>query len=816
MAEKVTYRQKSWNQVILAMFLFVFTLLAASSSYASSDECQTLLTRKPGTRAYYIEKYQQTHKRAVQVPRFVDPIEEMQLSKGWTGELAPGVFDELLPEGVTLVGHRLREASGEGVVKLKSPGEYVVLRATVPWKGREVSMNIGLNLGSLLGNLGRKDKWLVGPEADAAIDWGHGGGTKSTGHHTAFDLINYFHRYNVAVVGMDQPWHAEGARIFFEGLDDYESFRAAFVKKYIHPDVPAINMGHSMGGIFADLFMRQSHKPEFKDVYAGYIAMAPVPDPLPGGSLEDKLAEDQRRWEEQQKPEVNLRISPEDRGLEERMIRENKVSPVAMMFAQQMDFFNDWSIPEHRGKEWKPILYIAGSRDSLTVGKEDLFEEYIRPLENAQLEFIDSGHLFFNIFREETGEMEVFARSREFIEQVIGKELVRNNNSSNIGPLIRAFQIYANDLSFREFIKDYKVQVERPTERFKEVKTRMEQIGRYAKFAAKFLSRVKQDPAYAGLNVDQSLEKERQRIRAALAEGSLKEAHESQLKDELAMLTPTNEGGDVLSHEEALALKDDLKEILARQYVPDGPMADEARKNIEARVNVSRELTQLEREEKKALDKKLAQLHYEKDVLLAKIEQGLNESAPKLLAEEHRALEDFLRNQLRPADLEVRDRGNEYFLQLIDQGRLTAENLEQFPDDLRDTYKKYSTLSDEYQDRLAEFKAKAMEEARVGRLGQELQDLVIEYSGQDGQSGLKQQIAETVDSIHEIEERVWELREQREELSRVYFQDIIPGYFEVSEVRLWDLLLQGHSGEVESILQQAMGRWKSDLRDTEG
>lgn len=390
--------------------------LVVDPAYGSSDLCEKLFTPAPGTLEYFtqLQKRRQQDPKNGQIPKFLNPIEEMTLAENWKGESGPALMQAFLPEGVTFISHQLRDSKGEGIVKDPGSGEFVMLRITMNWKGQEIGFNYSVPATFLAYNLRRKDKWLVGPEALAFIDWGHGGGTKTTGNHTSVGLMSHLFKFYVAVGGMDQPLHGEGIRHYFKDEREYLEFRMAVIKKYVHPDVPVIGVGHSKGGFVSDLMMRRSDDKglNLSSVYKGFISLSGVVDIKPGGTFEEKTWAERIADAEQKSPELASRIAPGDLKLSEGLARQDKISPLSMMFVQFLNLFYNWTKPDHGGSQYLPTLYIWGEADYLYVGKEKVIEEYISNLSNTQLltftpridfkgRVVPVGHLIFDHSRAE-------------------------------------------------------------------------------------------------------------------------------------------------------------------------------------------------------------------------------------------------------------------------------------------------------------------------------------------------------------------------------------------------------------------------------
>lgn len=390
-----------------AFMKILFVLALATPIFANADTpCgEALKFPEFSYERYAVIQKQKAAQNGVILPQFTDPNAEREAQKTWEGVEAPERFKELLPEGVTLVSHSLRKAD-PGFVKTAATGDAVILRVKMPYKGRYYSTNVVVPTSALAGNKNRTDKWLVGPDAAACIDWGHGGGTKDTGEHTAFGPLNYFLKYGIAVIGQAQPWHSEGDRDFTDTPDEYlTEIRQEFLKKFVHPSVKKFGVGHSLGGLYADMQWRRLGK---DSVYSGFVSLSGIPDDCPGCSPKQKMEAEKAREELQKLPEYQKRMATGDKALGIQLIKNSKISALSMFFTQFTEYAHDWNkiVPEENRL---PILYIWGEGDFLYVGAEELVKK-LRDLTNVQvvtygprLEYSgrveNMGHLIFDHWR---------------------------------------------------------------------------------------------------------------------------------------------------------------------------------------------------------------------------------------------------------------------------------------------------------------------------------------------------------------------------------------------------------------------------------
>lgn len=509
------------------LLLSVLLLVSGSKSYAQAFKCSSLFIEARQT----LSQLKATAKeRASQViaPKFNHPQQELMAAKTWNGVKGPELVQALLPDGIQLIDHALLGANEDGVVKTGT-GSMVHLRARIG----ETGTNIGVNINALKSNLNRDVKSLVRDNADAAIVFIHGGGTKTTGHHVAASLMSWMNVRNVDVISLDLPWHGEGARLSLESVKAYLELVRRFSQEYVAPSgKPVIFMGHSLGGVVADLYMRMY--PNDK-LFSAVVPLSTVADALPGATAEQKILQEALIAE---KNKTNVNIPAAERDLGEWLARQNKLSPTCGMFCQVLMFGLDWTFPKHKGDEYLPALYVIGEGDGLYQGYEQSFAENVAGLSKAQLKVVGQrrdlkdkdgklmtiGHLIFdhrprvdfaadlpeatkqsilngtikeaefNQLRqagqitmaaeykfEDLSDPETFVMLKNFIGQVIGKPLERSKADN--APLELVAQAYANNLVFREFAKTYVFQHMRATE-----KTTLlgEQMGKIQQMIRKF------------------------------------------------------------------------------------------------------------------------------------------------------------------------------------------------------------------------------------------------------------------------------------------------------------------------------------------
>lgn len=423
---------------------------------------------------------------------------DQKLYKEIKGEDAPGIFKELMVDGVRFVDHELYLNARKGIVKMADSGEFISMRADIPYKGKNLGTNIGLNKAFFLSNYQNKLKSLVTKDAKAVVIFMHGGGTKTTGHHVAAQLSNHLSSYDVDVISLDMPWHAEGPRDHFANADEFVGWMRAFIDKYIKESgKPVFLAGHSMGGEMANIYLRASGKND--NWVDGVISLSPPVDPVPEVTdARTKLSEIAKMWREielggtYKEDDAELavlaklkekfatagkqlnEIGNTDEGILDETTFQGKNNPIGVLFEQILTVANTWKLPEHKGDDYLPALFAWGKYDYLLSGKYyDYINQYIAPLSNVDLKLYGHretvggtiekiGHLIFDHYDlEKQDEIESFLDVRNFISKVIGKDLTispsnpGNNDVQMISTLIRE---YAISLDFRAFVDSAKIE----------------------------------------------------------------------------------------------------------------------------------------------------------------------------------------------------------------------------------------------------------------------------------------------------------------------------------------------------------------------
>ena len=372
-------------------------------------------------------------------PLFVDPKQEMQLSRSWNERPdTPELLTTVLPEGVSFIKYQQYQPETLTAVKLEAPGvvSVVMARAGYKYAGYDLHTNVAFSNRALWSNMSTEKNWLVGEDAKAAILHLHGGGTKSTGAHVGGTMISHFKDMDVDVVSVDLPWHAQGPREFMNIESDVRAL-SAFAKKYIPPHVPVFVSGHSWGSVFAEQLMMMTALPRsqfsfHKNLRGVIILSTAVIGPVAGKTLQERNKEYQERRER-----VNFtmqdQVAEVEAHLWKSIIADGKWSPMGGMYSTATILQLDQTLPYHRGKNYIPALVVVGKYDPLVyVGFEDLYN-YYGHLENVDFRLLDRlpyykdkkkpdapfkrvGHIIGDFLTEDKTENVQYALMREFIQ----------------------------------------------------------------------------------------------------------------------------------------------------------------------------------------------------------------------------------------------------------------------------------------------------------------------------------------------------------------------------------------------------------------
>lgn len=466
--------------------LLLFFLLSFPFNVFADFECRDAFVR---SKLYYALKAVKKHENDISVhSQFTSVAAERKLVPLWNKPVpnVPTRIEFVLPKDVQLINHQLPRAANATTVKLGEPGSAgLMARASYAYADHSFSTNVTFSTRALTSNLlnmkipGKKN-WLVGEDATAAVLYLHGGGTRSTGSHTAEGLISHYKPFGVDVVALDLPWHAEGHR---EILSDFESeikSLSAFAQKYIPPNVPLFVWGHSWGAVWAEMLMQMSAKPHsefsFHRNLKGVMIMAPAMDAAPGQDVGNKIAEYQRRLEDAKKNKSHL-YAPNEAFIYTQMVEQGKSNPMSSIFSMSTILYLNQIVPEHRGVNFVKALVVVGKRDPLVyIGFEDLFDFYPK-LENVEFHVVKgAGHLLRDYHYPGTTEAVDVKLASDFIAKRIGEDtLIRRKNPPNFS-YISIVQEYANKFDFREYVNEHSYFTERRTKVYRDVQKIGEQL----------------------------------------------------------------------------------------------------------------------------------------------------------------------------------------------------------------------------------------------------------------------------------------------------------------------------------------------------
>lgn len=658
----------------------------------------------------------QVRANGVKPPQFANPAYEQKAQVTWSGVLGPKLIQDYLVPGTSLISHSLRGANEPGVVKTTT-GNMVHLRADIAGE----ATNIGVSYNALKENFGRKVKSYVRESAEAVVLFIHGGGSNTTGHHVAANIMDFLNPRSVDVISIDLKWHGEGSRNSPESVRQELEILRQYVRVLTgNTKKPIFLVGHSMGGVVADLYMR--HFPK-DDLFAGVISLSTVADSAPGQPLSVKR---EREAAVERQNQSNEMIPADERNLGAMLARQGKISPTCGFYCDVMMTGVDWTMPVHQGADYIPALYVIGRGDALYQGNEAAFTNGVAKLKNVEFVVFEQrrdikakdgqkmtiGHLIFDhkplvefsadvpletqqkVFEgkidkaeferlradgrlkmepqftfEDLKSPEIYARIRNFISRVAGRELPKVEPSRD--PLDDVVQEYLKNLAFREFAKSHSYLHMRAT-----------QAG--AELGQEIAKNSKQ------MGVLQGLEKK----------GTIS----PEQKLELAELRTKNA--------ELVAIMSNKGTVL--------PQNQEKFNKLQAEVDLLKA---------KMVDQALGQMPQTTTALKLeadKVRQGINQQR-KIVAEAELLLTsdalktarqeiDAAYERMMTQDGVVRDLSGEYLLRNTVNGRFPPGLFENLPPNVREAYERYTELSAQYQKALQRFDAKLMEELTAARV----------------------------------------------------------------------------------------------------
>lgn len=473
------------------LFIFLLGIALPFPAFSSGlAECHKAF--EGSRRGFELSAIEESAEQEGLLPQFKSIEAEIEQVQHWTSKVPDNLesLTAILPQAVSFVNHRLRESRSPSVVKFPAQGSSLILRAEYSSQAKELGTNVTLSKVGLMENFISEKKWLIGKSAQAGILFLHGGGTKSTGGHVAENIINHFHKYNIAVISPDLPWHGEGPRTFMGNLDDEIQALSDFTKKYVHPDVPLFIWGHSWGGSIAHRIMQMSGEREsafFHKNLKGLIITSPAVDPAPGKPLNQKIQIARDRAIKAM--ELEHKVAPTEQGLFIQMVEDGKTSPVGEFFSSlTISQLND-TIPSHQGDKYLPALMLVGVGDQLVyLGFEDLFHNYYDKLTNVSAHYLDElplfiskngekqivGHLLSDYVTEEdfknSNRTPVnFKMALDFMSEHTEIKEVKKDKTNAKSDLFDILQLYANDLSFRKWVEKAKIIKDMKTHSYQKV-----------------------------------------------------------------------------------------------------------------------------------------------------------------------------------------------------------------------------------------------------------------------------------------------------------------------------------------------------------
>ncbi len=423
--------------------LFIFITLFSFPSFSIADECSSIF----GSRLYYEERVvaERGKFRALH-PSYTDPARERELVESWNKEPpTPFLLKRLLPEDTQFINHQLYQPQSAAVVKLDEPGSTVMVRVHYKYQNRDFETNVAFSRRALADNKNSQSgkNWLVGENAKAAILFLHGGGTKSTGSHVGSKVISHYRNYDIDVLSIDLPWHANGHRQFLDLESEIRSM-GVLVQKYIPPNVPLFVWGHSWGSVFAEQLMRMTDRPHkeffFHHNLKGAIILSTAVDAAPGKSLKEKQDAFFKRSQTVKDHIENYEQAESETNFWSGIINDGKFSALGAFYSASTIFQLNQLVPAHKGRKYIPALMVVGKHDSLVYfGFEDLYEHY-KKLKNIETHYIEEplpyyrnkdlqrvGHLLGDYLDPKTGEPIDFSLASKFMAKQLALDSMRGS-----------------------------------------------------------------------------------------------------------------------------------------------------------------------------------------------------------------------------------------------------------------------------------------------------------------------------------------------------------------------------------------------------
>ena len=429
---------------------------------------------------YENEAVRKTKDTKNMLPLFNDLSADKALEKQWNEppENVPNLLRILFPKDVDFINHQLLHPLGPTAVKIKEQGASLMVRVHWTYDGKSFASNAAVSNRALLRNYNNGMKtdtafYLAGETGKPVIIYFHGGGTKFTGAHTASRLISHFSHYDIDVISIDLPWHAEGSRTFTGDTRSLMLSIGAFIQKFVHPKAHVYISGHSWGGALAEHGMNMTDKSRTSLLHPhlkGFIVLSPPIDAAPGKPLSQKLSSYTKRIEESRKRFSHL-YPENERHIWTQMTEEGKTNPYGSLLSLISVLELNQRVPENKGEDLLPTLVVLGQRDPLvSINFEDLIRQYYPKMRNIEFHYLGrlplesdpskedwTGHLLSDYISPDTGKPIHFKLILDFIAKQEGvKKLSLAPNYSSMPDFIHLIQHYANDLAFREFVGSYR------------------------------------------------------------------------------------------------------------------------------------------------------------------------------------------------------------------------------------------------------------------------------------------------------------------------------------------------------------------------
>ncbi len=380
---------------ILKPIIFLYLLLFPCISF-SELECKNAFAKL----YYEFQVLKQLPESRKVEPTGVNFVKDIKLSKLWnlppSNPKVPEMLNALLPEGVHLLRYQLYKPATQTTIKLRPPTGYTIMgRASFPHPSSPkltLHTNVAFSIGALVDNMETQKNWLAGAGAKAVILYLHGGGTKSTGAHTAVNMINHYHNLGIHVVAVDLPYHGQGPRDLLS-LEGVIKMLGSFARKYLPPHVPLFVAGHSWGALFAEQLMRMTEQPDFHfhKSLSGAIILSNAFTGATPNTPREVIYENYTKILDEVNTSRQNEAADMEKGLWEEIIRRGKYSLLGSSYATKIILEALQYIPEHKGKKFIPALMLVGEYDPLVfLGFEKLYREYYEGLENVEAHFLDT------------------------------------------------------------------------------------------------------------------------------------------------------------------------------------------------------------------------------------------------------------------------------------------------------------------------------------------------------------------------------------------------------------------------------------------